>query len=61
MIFLLIIPVFLFELLNGFLDGIIPLFGGWTPMSQFLFFVYGFTFALDKEFKITIENTQFSL
>ena len=56
MIFLLIIPIFLFELLNGILGGIIPVFGGWTPMSQFLFFVYGFAFALDKEFKTTIEK-----
>jgi peptidoglycan/LPS O-acetylase OafA/YrhL len=56
MIYTLIIPIFIFELVNGLLDGVIPVFGGWTPMSQFLFFIYGFGFALDKEFKVTIEK-----
>ena len=56
MIFLLIIPIFIFEFINGYFGGIIPLFGGWTPMSQFFFFIYGFAFALDKEIKTTIEK-----
>jgi len=56
MIFLLIIPIFIFEFINGFFGGIIPLFGGWTPISQFFFFIYGFILVLDKEFKTTIEK-----
>jgi peptidoglycan/LPS O-acetylase OafA/YrhL len=56
MIYLLIIPIFLFELVNSFINGRIPVFGGWTIISQFFFYFYGFALALDKEFKTTIEK-----
>ena len=56
MIYLLIIPIFLFELVNSFINGRIPVFGGWTIISQFFFYFYGYALALDKEFKTTIEK-----
>ncbi len=56
MIYLLVIPIFIFELVNSFINGRIPVFGGWTIISQFVFYFYGYAFALDKEFKTTIEK-----
>ena len=56
MLFLLPIPIILFEVTNNLTGKYIPILGGWSVITHLAFFVYGYLFASNIKFKKTIEK-----
>ena len=56
MLYLLPIPIILFEVTNSLTGQYIPILGGWSVLTHLAFFVYGYLFASNIKFKKTIEK-----
>jgi len=56
MLYLLPIPIILFEITNVLTGEFIPILGGWSVLTHLAFFVYGYLFASNVKFKKTIEK-----
>ena len=55
-VFLLAIPLISLELINAFIGDL--QFGGWNLFSHFLFYIFGFLFASNNQFKQSIEKNR---